>query len=509
MNPQCVLGIDVGSSSTKAGLFSRDGAAVDSASRAYPTDVSRPGCAEQDAEAWWRAAVESIGELMARNPRAEVAGVGASGHISSLTFVNVAGVPLRPALGFQDRRAIAEVDELGRRFSRAELAGYLGIDLPPAATWPLPRLLWFQKHEPETLDRAFRAIQAKDFVNFRLTGELASDASSNRGMIDLANGQAPAALFARLNLPARLLPALREPHEAIGTLRPEAARETGLTEGIPVVAGWNDLNASVLGSGCAHHGDLFSITGTSEHLGGVTDSVVERRSAALVAAPFLPGKQLLYGVTTCGGRSLDWFLRAFGGPRDALLARAAEVPPGSEGLFFLPYLEGERAPIWDAAARGAFIDIRSGHREEHFVRAILEGVAFGLRQILELLPAELQSGSGALAISGGAAQSALWNQIRASVLGRTLTVSAHPHTGTVGAAMLAAVGCGWYPTRESAAHCMSRRARSFAPDGAEMYAESYARFCELYPALKNWFHHGVTENTEEAQRKAHEKNSSV
>lgn len=439
------------------------------ASRAYPVLFG-----EQNPRDWWTAVCDCIREVAA----GEVLAAGATGHISSLTFVDKSGAPLRPAIGFQDQRAVEEVQELSNAFSREELASQLGIDLPPAATWPLPRLMWLRKHEPATLERAHYCLQAKDYVNFRLTGQFASDASSNRGLVDLNTGRLAGDVFAALGLPADLLPPIFGPEETIGTVTASAAAETGLAAGTPVVAGWNDLNTAVLGSGSP---PLFNITGTSEHVGAVTQTA--RHSPQLTCAPFLPGNWLYYGVTSCGGGSLEWFSRAFETPVEELLGLAGAAPAGSDSLFFLPYLQGERAPIWDGQASGAFIGIRTHHDRRHFARAILEGVAFSLRQILDLV----QSPGGQIRVSGGAARSPLWNRIKADVFGREVAILENTHTGVCGAAMLAAVGAGEYADAGAAARCMNKVATAFAPSHAALYEELYQRYCGLYPALRNWY----------------------
>lgn len=479
-----VLGLDIGSSAAKVGLFTPDGEAVAVATRCYPTSEPLPGYKEQDPELWWAAAADGIRQVSRRVSPARIVALGAAGHISSFTFVDETGALLRPALGFQDQRALMELEELCRMFTREELALHLGIDLPPAATWPLPKLMWFQKHETATLDKARCLLQAKDFVNLRLTGEFASDVSSNRGLVNLSSGRIAEPVFSRLRIRHDLVPPLRAPEEVMGRVCGSAAGETGLRPGLPVVTGWNDLNASVLGSGAVHAGDAFNITGTSEHIGVVTAR--NHSVPQLVCAPFLPGRMLLYGVTSCGGGSLEWYGKVTGRPIEELLSLAGEAAPGAESLLFLPYLEGERSPIWDARASGAFVGIRALHNQRHFVRAILEGVAFGLRQILELVERNVEAGGQPVVLSGGAARAPLWNQIKADVLGRPAVVARTPHAGMLGAAMLAGVAAGWRRDCLQAARAMAKVSAEFVPgpDRSARYQASYSRYCELYPALR-------------------------
>lgn len=487
MTEPCVLGIDVGSSSTKVGAFDLAGKALAVSTHSYPTFQPQAGYKEQDPELWWRAVVQGIRAVRRKVPRREILAVGATGHISSLTFVDASGKPLRPAIGFQDLRAAGQLEALYARFSRQELAQRLGIDLPPAANWPLPRLLWFRRHEPATLDAAHRVLQAKDFVNFRFTGEMVSDCSSNRGMVDFATNQVAASIFSALDLPAHLVPRICRPEQVIGGISHAAASETGLPEGMPVVTGWNDFNAGVLGSGTVHEGNSVNVTGTSDHLGIIT---AKRHSVPeLICAPFLKGKHLLYGVTSSGGGSLAWVSGLFERKAEELLRLAETVTAGADSLLFLPYLEGERSPIWDPRASGVFIGIHTMHGLGHFARAVLEGVAYSLRQILELIVSLEPDVKEPMVVSGGAARAHLWNQIKADVFGRPVVTLANPHVGVMGTAILAAVGTGHYSTCEEAVRKMVHVGREYTPQTCqvERYRECYLSYCQLYPTLRAWF----------------------
>ncbi|HVX68055.1 MAG TPA: FGGY family carbohydrate kinase [Bryobacteraceae bacterium] len=496
----CLVGLDLGSSAVKAGVFSPDGRTLAAASVEVPTCAPRPGWKEQDPECWWRAACSALRQSLAAAPTQRVAALGATGHVCSLTFLDEQGAPVRPAIVFQDQRAIAEVDELSARFSRAELAAALGVDLPPSPAWPLPRLLWFRKHEPATLARARRLVQAKDYVNFRLTARLASDAASNRGLVDLETGAAACGLLEAFDLPSSLVPEILAPQEVLGRVAAEAAAETGLPAGTPVVTGWNDLNAAVLGAGNCRDGDAFNVTGTSEHLGLTVAG--RPHSPVLTCAPYLPGLRLFYGVTTSGGGSLEWFRRVTGEPLDELVPAAGGVTAGAQGLLFLPYLAGERAPIWDPRASGAFIGIRNSHARPHFTRAVLEGVAFSLRQIAALAWAASGRRPESVRVCGGASRLRLWNQIKADVLETEIAVPECPHAGALGAAMLAAVGTGAFPDFPTAIAAMTRIQERLLPRAREsaIYRELYEIYCELYPALRASFarlhaHAGETDTT--------------
>ena len=493
---ECVLGIDIGSSSVKLGAFALDGHPICIATRDYVTEEPRAGWREQDAEVWWESVAQCAREIQAQIDAREILGIGCTGHLSSHTFVDQEGRPLRPSLGFQDQRALRETEELASLMSREALAAELEIDLPPAPSWPLPRLMWFRNHEPATLEKASYLVQAKDFVNFRLTGDFASDASSNRGLVNFSTGREPEELLRRLGLPVRLLPSLYAPHAVIGRISKAAEQATGLPKGLPVVTGWNDLNASVLGSGTIKEGDLFDVTGSSEHVGMVTSKPL--RLPELTYAPFLKGKNLFYGVISSGGASLGWYCQTFGITLEEAAELAVSVAPGAESLFFLPYLNGERSPVWDARAAGAFVGIRSHHRQGHFVRAVLEGVAFDLFQILELVESEHGPVAGPIVISGGAAQMELWNEIKANVWRRSCHIVQTTQTGSLGAAMLAAVGVGAYQDCEAAARGMARVSKgpTVVPEISARYRQAYGHFRNLYPSLREHFAQTFTESVE-------------
>ncbi len=476
----CVLGLDIGSSAVKAGLFNETGDVLALASYPCPTAEPRPGYKEQDPADWWTAVIRGIRDVLAAAEQTAPLAVGITGHISSLTFVDAEGNYLRPSLSFQDQRAFAEVRELNQQFSREKLAELLAVDLPPAPTWPLPKLLWMRKHEPAVLENARYLLQAKDYVNWRLTGQMASDPSSNRGMVDFATDRSAAGIFAQLDLPD-LLPPLFPPERIIGTITPKAALQTGLPPGLPVVAGWNDFNACVLGSGVVEDGQAFDVTGTSEHIGIVTNT--RYATQELICAPYLPGKRLLYGVISSGGGSLQWCSRLLGKSVGELLTSAAS---SSSEVLFLPYLEGERSPIWDPHAAGVLLGLRGVHGAGHITRAVLEGVAFSLLQNMALVEALAMVRPDKLIASGGGSKAQLWNQIKADVLVKDVVTLRNPHAGIQGAAMLAATAIGWHPDLETCAVAMAQTAGSWHPSAGSRphLNRMYALYNEVYPALR-------------------------
>jgi xylulokinase len=482
-----LIGIDIGSSAVKAGVVTAEGQVRAVARHAYPTDEPQPGFKEVDPELWWERAVACLREVTEGLPGEDILAVCAIGHISSLTFVDGMGRPVRRSLGFQDQRADNELADLYDRFSREELVSLLGIDLPPSATWPLPKLIWLRKHEPETLRKTRCLLQAKDFVNLRLTGEFATDPSSSRGLADQTTGLVAGSVLDSLGIDPQLLPRPYDHMSVIGGVSGQAAQITGLRRGLPVVCGWNDQNACVLGSGAVAVGSGFNVTGTSEHMGLVTGRHYPNPN--VMCGPFLKGRRLLYGATLSGGGSLDWLSKATARPIADLLTLAASVPAGSDSLLFLPYLEGERAPVWDRDAAGAFVGLRTRHTQAHMSRAVLEGVGFSLRQIRDVIEAESGHTPSEVTVSGGAARIRLWNQIKADIWGRTVSIPSSSETGVLGAAILAAVAAGCHPDCEAAAGRMVRQDCAVlpSPDAAAVYNRLYEAYLELYPALRSVF----------------------
>ena len=508
--PHLVLGLDLGTSSCKAGLFDHAGRSRGFGQTAYAITRGPDGQAEQWPDEWWRSAAQAARQALAEAhvPAQAVAAVGLSGQVGTHVLLDRAGQPLRPAISWQDTRARAEMTALHQRIGRARLAAILGLDLPPGPAWPLPRLLWLQRHAPQQLAATWRLLQVKDFVAYRLTGELATDASSWRGLVRLPGSEIAAGLLRELDLPVDMLAPRKPPTAVMGQVTPAAAEACGLAAGTPVVTGWNDLNCGLLGSGVVRPGMGFDIGGTSEHLGVALGQAAALAPApALMLAPYLTddpagAARVCYGVTSSGGGSLEWYanqfvpdlMAAYGlamPPQSParLEALAASVPAGAEGLLFLPYLNGERAPIWDASARGVFFGLSGAHRHPHFARAVLEGVAFSLRQVLELVEAATGLPLARVHASGGPARLALWNQIKADVLGRPLVIPRETHAACLGAAMLAAIGSGWHADPAAAADAMVQIAQQVEPDArhAARYDALFPLYASLYPQLRGAF----------------------
>jgi xylulokinase len=400
-----------------------------------------------------------------------------------MLLVDAAGDPLAPAITWQDRRADEEASWLRKYVGGEQLSAWLGLELPIDAGWPPARLLWWRRHQPELLARAHKVLMARDFLLLRLIGEFCSDAWSAKGLVHLLNGEAPPEYYETLGVAASLAPRILGPTTVAGTVHGPAAAVTGLRIGTPVVIGWSDALCGMAGTGAfGTAGTAFDITGTSEIVGlsGAPAAV----GLLHVPASLSGGVSVVYGPTQSGGDSLVWFAHWIGVTDiGRVSALAATAPPGADGVLFLPYLQGERAPIWDSAARGALVGLLRQHGPEHGARAVLEGVAMSVRHILETCGIA-RTPDAVLRVTGGSSRLDLWNQIRADVTGMRVEVVEQADASCLGAAMLAAVGVGIYGTLAEAGAMVHVRAVCVPDESRKtLYDALYSSYRALYPAL--------------------------
>jgi xylulokinase len=466
-----LVGVDVGTTGVKAIAISEDGTVLARAEEQYPLSTPRPGWAEQDPEDWWRATERALGAL-----GVEPAGIGLSGQMHGLVAVDSADRVLRPAILWNDQRTAAECAEIERLVGLERLVALTGNR--PLTGFTAPKLLWLRRHEPEVYERIARVLLPKDYVRLRLTGEHATDVSDASGtlLFDVAARRWSGEVLDALELPASWLPPALE--------SPAASGRT--PDGVPIAAGAGDQAAGALGVGIDAPGLLSVVLGTS----GVVFAALpefkadpEGRVHAFCHA--VPGGWHAMGVMLSGAGSLRWLREAVGGTYEELLAEAARWPAGVEGLLFAPYLAGERTPHADPDARAAFAGLSVRHDRGALVRAVLEGVAFGLRDSLDLL-AELGVAAEAGRVSGGGARSELWLKIVASVLGLPLQRTAAEEGAAFGAALLGGVASGVFGSPSEAVAACVRVRETIEPDAAwqEQYASNRDRFRGLYPALR-------------------------
>jgi xylulokinase len=497
MSRGLLLGIDVGTTNAKAALYALDGEPVAEAS--VPCRVERPrdGWVEQDAEEIWRAAGEAVrGALASAGGEDRVAAIGVCGHSPTLILLDADGRPVRPAIIWQDRRAAAEAEEIRSRVPDEEMVGLLGGRLPFGPSFPHPRLLWLRRHEPEALGRARVALDTKDWVNFRLTGARCSDPWSAKGLANMQTGRPIAAWRDLLDVDPSIAPPTRSPAAACGRVAPAAAAALGLPAGVPVATGWTDGGCAMLGTGCfAAEATAYDVAGTSEVIGTVVPRPCQDGRFQNAPGPD-PGWTLLMGPTQTSGAALLWAARLLGVEAGELARLAAQAAPGAGGVVFLPYLEGERAPIWDPDARGVLFGLATSHGRPEVARAVLEGVACAVRHVLETFEEATGRRLRSLRVCGGGAREPLWNQIKADLTGRRVQALASPETAATGAAMLAAVAGGLAPSLDAAASSLVRLGSAYDPDIrlAGTYDATFATYVALYPRLRDLFsahHKGV------------------
>lgn len=488
------LGMDISTTATKALLIDEKGQVVGVASSSYPYDTPRPLWSEQDPSLWWEATIFSIRQVLTEtgiNPQS-VAGIGLTGQMHGLVLLDENGEVLRPAILWNDQRTGAQCDEIRRRLGKERLIQITGNDALTGFT--APKILWVQQNEPEIWARARHILLPKDYVRYRLTGEYAMDKADGAGTIlfDLKERQWSPEVLAALDIPPAYLPPTYEGTEITAYLSPAAANVLGLPSGIPVVGGGGDQSAGAVGTGTVRQGVVSLSLGTSGVVFASTDTaVVEPKGRLHAFCHAVPGKWHLMGVMLSAGGSLRWFRDVFAPTTDydALLEPAKGVLPGSEGLLFLPYLTGERTPHPDPLARGAFVGLTVRHTFAHLTRSVLEGVAFGLRDSFELMKSVGLGDVRQVRVTGGGAQSPLWRQILADVLGAEMATVNTAEGAAYGAALLAAVGAGAFPSVEAACDAAIQVTGVTSPGPAQAdYERLYARYRELYPALRPTFH---------------------
>jgi xylulokinase len=486
-----LMGVDIGTSSTKTVLVDLDGRLLSQASREYSFDTPRPGWAEQDAEAWFRAVVATMRQALTGSAvsRERVAAVGLSGQMHGTVCLDKAGRPLRPAIIWADQRSARQVVYLYRRLGREKLGEWTANPLDTGfmlATW-----LWLREHEPHTHHATAHLLLPKDYVRYRLTDRLGSEPSDASGtlLFDTVRREWSAPLLETLKVDPRLLPPLQESASIAGGLRGEVAEAVGLMPGTPVVHGGGDQAMQALGHGVIQPGTVSCTIGTGGQLFAPLPRPLYDPSLRVhLFCHALPDCWHLLAATLSAGLSLKWLRdRVFQGKSyQALADMAVEVPPGAEGLLFLPHLAGERTPYMDPAATGAFFGLKLRHHRGHLVRAVMEGVVLALRQGFELL-VDLGAPVEEVVASGGGTRHPLWLQLQADILNRPIHRTQTVEAAAVGAALLAGVGAGFYADARAACGRAVRRGSEVIqpiPENVARYDALYETHCRLYPAVK-------------------------
>jgi xylulokinase len=486
------LGIDVSTTATKALLIDPAGKVVAAAATEYPFETPHPLWSEQHPDLWWEAAQESIRAAIGKAglDAAQIGGVGLTGQMHGLVLLDPGGNVLRPAILWNDQRTQAQCDEIHRLVGREKFIQTTGNLALTGFT--APKILWVRENEPEVYARAAQVLLPKDYVRYKLTGGYAMDKADGAGtvLMDLRRRDWSEQVLAALDLPRAWLPPLHEGPQVTGTVTPAAAAATGLKAGTPVMAGGGDQAAQAVGVGAVKEGIVALTLGTSGVVFATTDRpFIEPEGRLHAFCHSVPGKWHLMGVMLSAAGSLRWYRDAFtpGMNYDDLLAPAAEIPIGSDSLLFLPYLTGERTPYPDPLARGAFVGLTVRHGRAHCTRAVLEGVAFGLKDSFGLMNAAGLGRIGQVRVSGGGARSPLWRQILADVFGAELVTVDTAEGAAYGAALLAGVGAGNWPDVESACAAAVQVTGRVSPveENVRTYRRFYDQYRLLYPALQS------------------------
>lgn len=498
-----LIGIDVGTGGSRAVLIDTAGKIVASATVEHKSFVSiQTGWAEQDPRDWWRASAAAIRSAITKAgiSAGDIKAVGLSGQMHGAVLLDAADEVLRPAIIWCDQRSGEQCRRLTESVGASRL---IELTCNPALTgFTLPKLLWVRDHEPETYQRVRSVLLPKDYVRFRLTGDKATDVADASGtlLLDVSARRWSAEMLAATEISPDILPRVFESQEITGSISAKAAEETGLLAGTAVIAGAGDQAAGAVGLGIVRPGMISATIGTSGVVFAATNTpALDPKGRVHTFCHAIPGRWHVMGVTQGAGLSLRWFRDQFGvtstgsgesapkgDPYDSLTAEAAAVPPGADGLLWTPYLMGERTPHLDPDARAALVGLTASHTRAHVVRAILEGVAFSLKDSFEILK-ELNVPCETIRLGGGGARSALWRQIQADVYGHEVETAVAEEGAAYGVALLAGVAAAAWPTVDAACDAVIRTNTRVRPDpqAAKLFHRQYRKYVAIYPALRS------------------------
>lgn len=483
------LGIDVGTGGSRAVCIDENGKILASATAEHaPFASPEIGWAEQSPDDWWRAVVLAIQEVLQTINAEEIGAVSFSGQMHGSVFLDESDKVLRPALLWCDQRTEKQCAEITEKIGAERLIEL--VSNPAITGFTLPKLLWVRENEPQIWERVKTVLLPKDYIRLKLSGDRASDVADSSGtlLFDVQNRRWSDEMLAAFEIDKSFLPRVYESIEVTGKVSAQGASETGLREGTLVVAGAGDNAAGAIGMGITHAGTVSATIGTSGVVFAVTDAPkIDLKGRIHTLCHAIPGRWHNTGVTLAAGLSLKWFRENFGEGKsyDDLVNDATKVVSGSDGAIWLPYLMGERTPYLDATARAAFIGLTASHTKAHLTRAVLEGVAFSLRDSFEIFK-ELGAKVSSIRLGGGGAKSALWRQIQADVYAQTVETIEADEGAAFGAAILAGVGAGAWSSVDEACEKTIRVAEKIAPnaDSIEKLNRNYEAYKLLYSALR-------------------------
>jgi len=487
------LGIDVGTGGSRAVLIDSAGQIVASETIEHvPFASPETGWAEQDPDDWWRASAAAIRAVLSKDNinRESIAAIGLSGQMHGAVLLDEKDQVIRPSIIWCDQRSDIECRQLTEQIGASRL---IELTCNPALTgFTLPKVLWVKDHEPEYWRRIRSLLLPKDYVRFRLTGEKATDVADASGtlLLDVSARRWSKTMLEAAELDDNVLPALFESQQITGTVSESASEQTGLRAGTPVVAGAGDQAAGAVGMGIVKPGSVSATIGTSGVVFAATNNpALDPRGRVHTFCHAIPNRWHVMGVTQGAGLSLRWFRDQFGGDSyEELTAEAAKVPAGANNLLWAPYLMGERTPHLDPNARAALVGLTASHTRGHIVRAVLEGVAFSLRDSFEIFR-EMNVPVESIRLGGGGARSKLWRQIQADIYRHAVDIVQAEEGAAYGAALLAGVGGGLWKSVDDACADVVRVVDRIEPNSAavKVLDPLYRSYRELYPALRKVF----------------------
>lgn len=483
------LGIDVGTGGSRAVVIDEKGSVAASASEEHaPFASPQTGWAEQSPDDWWRASLTAVQRVLKQVKAEEIGAVGLTGQMHGSVLLDGDDRPLRPALLWCDQRTAEQCAAIAEKIGAENLIKL--VSNPAVTGFTLPKLLWVRENEPEIWSKVKAVLLPKDYVRFRLSGDKASDVTDSSGMLlfDVANRRWSGRMLDAFGIERDLLPRVYESIEITGAVSERAAAETGLKAGTLIVAGAGDNAAGAIGMGLSRAGTVGATIGTSGVVFGVTDEPkLDLKGRIHTMCHAVPGRWHNAGVTLAAGLSLKWFREQMGGGKsfDELTEEAGKAPAGASGAIWLPYLMGERTPHMDAAARAAFVGLTASHTRGALTRAVMEGVAFSLRDSLEIFR-ETGAPVEKIRLGGGGARSRLWRQIQADVYGLPVEILEADEGAAFGAAVLAGVGAGVWASVDEACEKTVRVTQRVEPDkiSSEILNRSYEAYRLLYNALR-------------------------
>lgn len=499
MTKKYLLGIDIGTSACKIALFAKDGKVEAAASGAYPVYYPKPGWVEQNPDEWWEAVCTTIQKVLETSHvlPSQIAGIGIDGQSWSAIAIDREGKVLTNTPIWMDTRAQEICDRMNQKIGAEKIFELCGNMLQPSYT--TAKILWYKEQMPEVYEKTDKILQSNSFIAYRLTGQITQDVSQGYGLhcFNMRTGTWDQDMCEALGIPFQFLPEIVPCHQVVGTVTEKAAEETGLLAGIPVVAGGLDAACGTLGAGVVHAGETQEQGGQA---GGMSICIEEYAAdpRLILGYHVVPDQWLLQGGTTGGGGVMRWLEQEFADYERSVAVekgrtslhqyndKAEQVTPGSDGLVFLPYMAGERSPIWDPNAKGVFYGLDFGKTKGHMIRACMEGVAYSLKHNLDIAESAGAEVKELLAV-GGSANSALWMQIKSDITGKPLAVPFSDTATTLGAALLAGVGVGMYEDFEDAVKQTVKITRRYEPNAetSEAYQRNYETYLALYDNLKD------------------------